>query len=492
VAEGGDSDAERAIRDAIAAGDALAWLELGKLFDRREGGEHDAEDAYRAAIDAGDSRGWLNLGNVLCRQTGREDEAAQAYREAIEAPGNPPLNALGQNNLGDLLSRQPDGWPEAEAAYRAAIAGGYTGAEFNLAWMLSKQRGRERDAEEAYRDAIAAGSAGASNSLGWLLSKQPGREAEAEQAYRDAIAEGDALAPINLALLLAEQPGRAAESERICREAIAGGNSAASNTLGWLLAQQPGREDEAEAAYRDALAAGDRRAAVNLGDLLSRRAEREREADAEAEDGDGATRDASAAPEAMRGQTAQAFGGVACGVIAMLALTIGLAPIAVVAFVCAIGLFAMIPSPKERGAWGSSGKYWSMSESEFEELVDSVEHAPASAPIEPRNPDDPLDFAVLISEALDDLPEFMQAELRRNVSVTITDEGAKGHFYGLYVGDTVSSDRHNDRILIARDTLIRDFGHDPDELRRQVTRTVRHELAHHLGADERHVEDLGL
>ena len=419
MADDGDSDAERAIRDAIAAGDALAWLKLGNLLDRREGAERDAEDAFRGAIDAGDSRGWLNLGNVLARQKGREDEAEQAFREAIAASGNPPLNALGLNNLGSLLTRQPARWPEAEAAHRAAIAGGYTRGHLYLARMLAKQRGREQDAEQAYRDAVAAGSAGASNALGWLLSQQRGREADAEQAYRDA------------------------------------------------------------------LAAGNRLAAVNLGDLLSRRAEREREAGAEA---DGR---AVAAPEATRGQIAQVCVASACGVIAIVALAMGLTPVAVVAFFCCIGLSAIL-HPKERGAWGSSGRRWSMSEPEFEKLVDRVEHASASAPVEPRNPDDPLDFAALISDALDDLPEFMQAELRRNVSVVITDEGAKGGFYGLYVGDTVARDRHHDRILIARDTLIRDFGHDPDELRRMVTRVVRHELAHHLGADERHVEDLGL
>ena len=46
--------------------------------------------------------------------------------------------------------------------------------------------------------------------------------------------------------------------------------------------------------------------------------------------------------------------------------------------------------------------------------------------------------------------------------------------------------------MIYRDTLRRDFGHDPDELREQVMRTVRHELAHHLGWDELGVRDLGL
>jgi len=35
-------------------------------------------------------------------------------------------------------------------------------------------------------------------------------------------------------------------------------------------------------------------------------------------------------------------------------------------------------------------------------------------------------------------------------------------------------------------------GYDPDLLRAQVTRTVRHELAHHLGADELGVREMGL
>jgi predicted Zn-dependent protease with MMP-like domain len=49
-----------------------------------------------------------------------------------------------------------------------------------------------------------------------------------------------------------------------------------------------------------------------------------------------------------------------------------------------------------------------------------------------------------------------------------------------------------DRIVIYRDTLRRDFGHDAELLRDQVTRTVRHELAHHIGFDELGVRDLGL
>ena len=64
--------------------------------------------------------------------------------------------------------------------------------------------------------------------------------------------------------------------------------------------------------------------------------------------------------------------------------------------------------------------------------------------------------------------------------------------YGLYEGDTIAHDYFHDRILIFEDTLTRDFGHDPDLLRAQVSRTVRHELAHHLGWGERGVRGLGL
>ena len=64
--------------------------------------------------------------------------------------------------------------------------------------------------------------------------------------------------------------------------------------------------------------------------------------------------------------------------------------------------------------------------------------------------------------------------------------------YGLYQGDTVVNDYFHDRIVIFRDTLMRDFGRDPDRLRAQVTRTLRHELAHHLGWDEHGVRELGL
>ena len=140
------------------------------------------------------------------------------------------------------------------------------------------------------------------------------------------------------------------------------------------------------------------------------------------------------------------------------------------------------------------------SEAEFERLVERSERlARDGVAAEPDEDEflelDPYrdeDFEELVREALDELPDLLQEALNRNVAVVISDAGRRHRAYGLYRGDTVARDNVPDQILIFRDTLRRDFGHDPDLLRDEVTRTVRHELAHHLGADELGVRDLGL
>jgi predicted Zn-dependent protease with MMP-like domain len=101
------------------------------------------------------------------------------------------------------------------------------------------------------------------------------------------------------------------------------------------------------------------------------------------------------------------------------------------------------------------------------------------------------DFAALVRSAIDELPlEFHRA--LEHVAIVVADGGREHRAFGLYLGDRVARDYFTDRILIFRDTLTRDFGHDPELLRAQVTRTVRHELAHHLGWGETGVRRLGL
>ncbi len=100
-------------------------------------------------------------------------------------------------------------------------------------------------------------------------------------------------------------------------------------------------------------------------------------------------------------------------------------------------------------------------------------------------------FETLVVDAIDGLPEEFQEILTR-VAVVVSDRGAEVHAYGQYFGDGVARENYEDRIVIYRDTLVRDFGHDPELLAAQVEQTLRHELAHHLGWNERGVGGLGL
>ncbi len=131
------------------------------------------------------------------------------------------------------------------------------------------------------------------------------------------------------------------------------------------------------------------------------------------------------------------------------------------------------------------------SESEFEEIVRHSETlAREGLAVDPDEAEfmelDPLndeDFEELVRDALDDLPDLLRNALS-HVAVVISDGGRRQGAYGLYQGGQTRRDDTHDRIVIFRDTLRRDFGHDADLLREQVVRTVRHELAHHVGFDE--------
>jgi predicted Zn-dependent protease with MMP-like domain len=128
-----------------------------------------------------------------------------------------------------------------------------------------------------------------------------------------------------------------------------------------------------------------------------------------------------------------------------------------------------------------------MPEPEFRRLVDRSD-ALASLP-PPDYP--PSEFDELVIRALDDLPERFR-ELIDRTPVIVSHLGHEHRAYGHYIGGTIARDIYPDRIVIYQDTLERDFGHDPERLRAQVERVVRHEIAHHLGWDEPGVRSLGL
>jgi predicted Zn-dependent protease with MMP-like domain len=124
-----------------------------------------------------------------------------------------------------------------------------------------------------------------------------------------------------------------------------------------------------------------------------------------------------------------------------------------------------------------------MPEQEFRRIVDRSEALAKLPP--PEQP--PSEFDDLVIAAIEEFRGVLE-----EIPILVSHLGHEHHAYGHYIGDTVARDDYRDHIIIYQDTLERDFGHDPALLRAQVERTVRHEIAHHLGWDERGVGDLGL
>jgi predicted Zn-dependent protease with MMP-like domain len=129
----------------------------------------------------------------------------------------------------------------------------------------------------------------------------------------------------------------------------------------------------------------------------------------------------------------------------------------------------------------------SMTEHEFERLVRRSEELAA----QPNLRTEATEFDLLVADAIDELPLDFQ-RLLDDVPVVVSRRGMENRAYGHYFGDTVARDNYPDRIVLYQDTLERDFGYDRDLLRAQVVRTLRHELAHHLGWNEPGVRELGL
>ena len=155
-----------------------------------------------------------------------------------------------------------------------------------------------------------------------------------------------------------------------------------------------------------------------------------------------------------------------------------------------------------------------MDETSFEALEDNVDRLatederaleanpgpdlPANVPIHSE-----ADFEAAVRAALDALPAEVENQLR-GVAITVSDDGAAQHAYGMFVPGARSLSKvaqwfpwgeandAPDQIVIYRDTLTRDFGKDQTLLRAKIIETVRHEVGHALGLDEAGVRKLGL
>ncbi|MDQ2729229.1 MAG: metallopeptidase family protein [Actinomycetota bacterium] len=109
----------------------------------------------------------------------------------------------------------------------------------------------------------------------------------------------------------------------------------------------------------------------------------------------------------------------------------------------------------------------------------------------------------MVADALDGIPEVLGRRMQ-NVAVTVADwptseqlGGREGTLLGLYEG--VDLTRRSplsyggampDRITIFREPITR-LAQDEADLRRIVTTTVIHEVAHHFGISDARLEELG-
>jgi predicted Zn-dependent protease with MMP-like domain len=108
---------------------------------------------------------------------------------------------------------------------------------------------------------------------------------------------------------------------------------------------------------------------------------------------------------------------------------------------------------------------------------------------------DPERFEVMVSEALDGLPEEL-GELMSNVAVTVQQDGGPAGLLGLYQGIPLTRRSTSyagvlpDRITIFRRAICAVCGTE-SEVVEQVRRTVVHEVGHHFGIGDARLRELG-
>ena len=115
-------------------------------------------------------------------------------------------------------------------------------------------------------------------------------------------------------------------------------------------------------------------------------------------------------------------------------------------------------------------------------------------------------FQILVAEAVEALPENIK-KMMENVAVTVAEHptaaqkravglGSGYALYGLYQGVPLTARTSNygmvtpDRITLFMYPMVAHFS-TPEAIRRQVQKTVLHEIGHHFGMDEKQLRDLG-
>ena len=118
----------------------------GYRLHMRGGRVADAERAYREAIAAGHVAVWVYLGVLLNALPGREDDAKAALRAALDDE-DPALSSHAAVSLGGMLDKLDDDMAGARELYAFAAEHGtgrvWEGATVNLAFIRATEGDRE-------------------------------------------------------------------------------------------------------------------------------------------------------------------------------------------------------------------------------------------------------------------------------------------------------------------------------------------------------------
>jgi len=105
-------------------------------------------------------------------------------------------------------------------------------------------------------------------------------------------------------------------------------------------------------------------------------------------------------------------------------------------------------------------------------------------------------FDELVAEALRSIPPELAKEIE-NVAIIVEDEAVGRNLFGLFEGIPLTKRGPlsyagvlPDRITLYQGAICR-YCNSEDDVRRQVRKTVIHELAHHFGISDERLSELG-
>ena len=107
-----------------------------------------------------------------------------------------------------------------------------------------------------------------------------------------------------------------------------------------------------------------------------------------------------------------------------------------------------------------------------------------------------IEFEDAVEDAVASLPPELH-DFMSNVAIVVEDDPPRGtRLLGLYEGIPLTQRTSSyagvppDKITIYRRPLERLAGDDPERLRKEIRRTVLHEIAHHFGISDERLREL--